>query len=190
MDEKKKINYFDKFTDYLFGNKIIAFCILLYFIIVGLGSFLDGFGKICQGYVNTITFFENIGRGPLDDNSLINESDQLAKDIVVFLGDRESKQPQDQFIANVYSGNAASATIAYEKDYRAYQEETINLYKINYGQKVARYRAEFEKRKLTIQRLDNFYSDPVNTYMIGAIASDLATLSFQLRDRPAVSSTL
>lgn len=144
-------------------------------ILVGmiLGGIITGFflafGKYLFNYIkNKVSSI--FSKSKLTNENLKNKTLSLYEDIMGFLRERTSNEPQ------VNSNNWTESTNNLIK----YSKETMNLYDENFGAKVEIIRQEYLKRGIKSDRLNQFYKHPTNPLGIREVGYGLTELAGKL----------
>ena len=160
---------FDKFTtEHPVFAIIIFFVVSLSTIVTGVGTFADAIPKIGKGYEYVAALITD---RELSDGALVKRSQELAKEIMKYVGNRRLNEPAYDF------DDFEAASQARQK----YTHETLNYYKTNFLPDVSLYQIEFLKRGLKNGELDWLYANPTNYLGIEKVATALFDLSSSLQ---------
>ncbi len=163
-------NYKDEFFNFLLSKKRIVVILIVYLSISALGNFIDSVNKIWNGIEYITIRLEN---KKLSDNDLIIQSRKLAKEMSLYLTERDINQPKVDY-------NNWDQSV---RDSEAYSAATIGHYYTDFESKVSLYRAEFLKRGLISKTVDDFYGHPTNPIVIQLVANGLNELAAQQQSK-------
>lgn len=166
--ESPPTNFLERNIAWIHSKKSLVAIIIVYFMMVGLGNFLDGLGKVINGI--QITYAYIFEEKQMTDEALVWESRNLSKEIITYLLERRQGEPVFSF------DNFEEST----QSTISYSQQTVGYYSSEFQPKVAKYREEFLKRGLINNELDSFYKNATNPIGVESVAFALNDLAASL----------